>query len=506
MVSQLMPTDTKSAANTRHEAALADGHGKVRVLSVGVSSTPASAGFSRLSQCTTDAEGVHSVFMEVRQLNADLSHLVLMTAKTTERPPTRGMILQELRRLAAEAQENDRILFYFSGHGHRISGITDHFLVPSDVYDSERADALVSMNDVRDILSKSVAKQKVVILDACLSGPTVIGRKIQATKYSSKFFTEYLKATKSFVILSSSQSSESSYAKSPNPSLSLLTHFVLKALRGEPDSLDGQILTITSLFDYVSTEVQRKAREYQLEQKPSIENITDGVSVLADFRKAVITAGVLNLNEAGINSVFFIESYAESTGNILTRWENKARPISQLQYAANSALEEYLTEDFGQWKPKIRRQFNFSSTEIKLSGGEITFPGCRLIYEFENSSKSHGTITRKLILRQNWLKDTGKIVDLLNILNFRVESFGFTIPDLLSLDEQIAGLEANEWDIETETDEQIIAEKSGITMTVTMGDVTFVGFDIKKILSSSSTPNKEQALLAATLQTVAPTS
>jgi uncharacterized caspase-like protein len=50
---------------------------------------------------------------------------------------------------------------------------------------------MISMKQVVEILQQSKAKQKIVVLDACLSGPVLLGKKLVAASYSEKFFARY---------------------------------------------------------------------------------------------------------------------------------------------------------------------------------------------------------------------------------------------------------------------------------------------------------------------------
>ena len=74
-----------------------------------------------------------------------------------------------LRRLAQFATEEDRIIFYYSGHGVKIDD--QLYLVPTDAYASDEPDALLSIERVKEILEKSEARQKLIVLDCCYSGP-----------------------------------------------------------------------------------------------------------------------------------------------------------------------------------------------------------------------------------------------------------------------------------------------------------------------------------------------
>jgi len=235
----MMTARPPSKTARRQRAAVREAQGRIRVLAVGVGEYPLKSGFPPLAQAVTDAALVHAAFAETPQLNAHPEHLVLLSSKTTNRLPSRGHILDQLHELAASAQPEERVLFYFSGHGHRLPGNDDLFLVPQDAY-SDTADALVSFEAIMNILRPSVAKHKIVILDACMSGPTLSVGKLQAAKISESFLAQYVRDSKGVAILSSCAANEKSYTKSDRPDLSLFTSFLVPGLRGAPQAFVGR--------------------------------------------------------------------------------------------------------------------------------------------------------------------------------------------------------------------------------------------------------------------------
>jgi len=427
-----------------------------------------------------------------------------MSSGTEGSLPSRGLILDQLHELASSAEEGDRVLFYFSGHGHRIQGIEDHFLVPQDAYSAEEPDALVSMRKVMEILKGSVAKQKIIILDACLSGPTLLGKKLLAASYSDKFFAEYLAATKGIAVLSSCAADEASYAKSDNPKLSLFTSYLINALRGEPEALDGQLLTLPKLFDYVSTKVNRKCRDYRFQQTPSLESTVSGTVVLADFRKPIVTAAAAELKEYLVEGLVFRHHYSETTKAILTEWSNPSKTKEQLQYAANTpqAMETYLSSNFGEWRPALRRQFKFSTSEIEAAGSTLTFPGGSLEYRYEAETKQSGQIYRKLSVDIDWFGDGPRLAALLALFEFSPRAIELKLGATLNPLEQIAGLEAHEWEMESESEEKVVARKNDIEITIRSKSLRFDGIQVDQLLSPK--PSEERNRLMQTLMMLAP--
>jgi uncharacterized caspase-like protein len=89
--------------------------------------------------------------------------------------------------------------------------------------------------------------------------------------------------SKGVVTLASSLSDQVSWTRSPSE-LSLFTHFLVQGLDGVQEALDDGLLTVQSLFEYVSVMVQRVAKSHHTAQQPSMSVDTSGLFVLADFR------------------------------------------------------------------------------------------------------------------------------------------------------------------------------------------------------------------------------
>ncbi len=201
--------------------------------------------------------------------------------------PSAGTIDSELEGLAEGASAGDRILFFFSGHGVRIGD--EFYIVPQDGR-SDKTKYLISFSNVLEILNKSDAKQKVIVLDACHSGPTVTTLKGPLAEASDKFLAEYLVKTKGIAIVSSSTEDQASTTISPDPKVSLFTYFLLKALRGEPQAMDGKLLTLDSLYQYVSLNVIKTSKSYGKTQQPTKKHSESGVMVLGDFNRPSLHA------------------------------------------------------------------------------------------------------------------------------------------------------------------------------------------------------------------------
>jgi hypothetical protein len=281
--------DGKSSLRVRDNArvgvnratAIADAIGFAHVLAVGVSEYKPSSNFGKLRQCVHDAMAVAGCFRNKPELHSSADKVHELTSAGADRP-SRGNIIDQVQALATRASADDRIVFYFSGHGHRIK--EQLYLVPEDAWVDDDPDALISLEAVYKRLLASQAKLKIIILDACNTGPNLSELKHPAAQWSEKFLGEYIRKTQGIVTLASSLADQPSSTKSPHPNLSLFTNFIVNALNGETEALDNGLLTIETLFAYVSAYVQRVSNSHHRPQQPAISMSSSGLIVLGNFR------------------------------------------------------------------------------------------------------------------------------------------------------------------------------------------------------------------------------
>lgn len=479
--------------------ALDNAHGKIRVLSFGIDNYPPNAGFPKLRKCSENAAQVSIVFSETPQLNADSSQVRLRTSATIETPPTRGEMINQLKALAAQTTEDDRLLFYFSGHAHRLADAEDIYLVPQDVYDENDSGAMVSFNQVRDILGASPAKTIIVLLDTCLSGSKLLGKEPN-TSASDKFLTGYMQHKTGLTVIASCEPDEASFEKSPHPKLSLFTSVLIPALRGKAEALNERFLTLSSLYDYVSVEVQRVAKSMQLQPRPIYRNETCGTLVLGDFRAPFTPSEQVELSEHPVSALIIKDTKAAYTSDILTEWKNKSTPLDQLEYAANSALDEYLEDGFSKYRSQLRKKLGFSSSETDNSDASFRFPGGQLTYSFKSSTRKRGHLLRELSLDADWFDDSQRTLTLLDIFDYQSDEFIWELRTEVSPLEKIPAFESKGWETESESKRRVVFKLNRVTMIVEQKKIIFNGIDITEILEIQDEADSDISRIKDTFQ------
>ena len=156
----------------------------------------------------------------------------------------RKNILSSMKSLYERADDNDVVIFFYSGHG--LNGA----FIPSD-YDGYRNKLL--FEEVTDILDDSDAKHKLLIADACHSGGAVNYKGLDTQM--NDFYKEYNKTSGGTAFLLSSKGEEVSLEYS-GIRQGVFSHYLIRGLKGEADKNMNNIVTITELYNFLYSSVQ----------------------------------------------------------------------------------------------------------------------------------------------------------------------------------------------------------------------------------------------------------
>jgi uncharacterized caspase-like protein len=169
------------------------------------------------------------------------NHLRLLTDAQATRPA----ILAALT-MFRQARPDDRLLFFFSGHGLE-RGFAPHEITAS-------ATPCLSYDDVKAAFRASAARTKLCIADACLSG------RMRRPGVGSTPAVRWQEGNSSgsganTVMILSSGDNQISYENRQIGGV--FTHFLLNGLNGEADTDADRTVTIRELYDYVAPRVRR---------------------------------------------------------------------------------------------------------------------------------------------------------------------------------------------------------------------------------------------------------
>ncbi len=157
---------------------------------------------------------------------------------------TRDNVLRAMQEVLLRADENDVVLFYFSGHG-----IKGAFL-PTN-YDGTFYK--LAHEEILDILSHSRARLKLVLGDACHSGSLA---QAKAPNHLAALYGALTPTQGGIALMLSSRSEEISL-EDRNLRSGVFSFFLIQALKGLADRNADGIVTLQETYDYVRREVRR---------------------------------------------------------------------------------------------------------------------------------------------------------------------------------------------------------------------------------------------------------
>ncbi len=195
---------------------------------------------------------------------------------------TRDKMLTAMQEVFFKADDNDVVIFYFSGHGLEGSFLPVNY---NGFHNKLQHD------EVKEILNKCQAKQKIVFADACHSGSLLAmnGSDLLAAKGMQPDVDNTLKhyygglknATEGMAFIMSSQGGEYSLEDTGLRS-GIFSHFLLRGLKGEANSDENDVVTIDEIFNYVLQSVSRYTMGVQT---PALTGKFDKSTPVAGIRR-----------------------------------------------------------------------------------------------------------------------------------------------------------------------------------------------------------------------------
>lgn len=153
---------------------------------------------------------------------------------------TRTGIMQAIRQTFQQADANDVIIFYFSGHG-----IQNAFL-PID-YDGNSN--LLYHHELRQEIERSPARHKLVIGDACHAGGMAF-RSSSPQEALRAYYRTFEQTNGGMALLMSSKSVEYSIEDRGLRS-GVFSYFLIKGLKGAADRDNSGIVSVDEIYQYI---------------------------------------------------------------------------------------------------------------------------------------------------------------------------------------------------------------------------------------------------------------
>lgn len=193
-------------------------------------------GLNTLAQSTKDAKSLATIF---RTNSKDVS---LLTGKNA----TEANVTSTLGKIASAAGPDDKIIFFFSGHGGPGAFC---------LYDKN-----MTYYNLLRTLTASRCKKILVLIDACNSGS--LAGAVNQLKQENKW-------NANIASIVSSRASENSI-ENPLVGAGFLAQGLMKGFRGKADANSNRELTIRELFKYTFNDVSTRAGKVGKQQHPQL--------------------------------------------------------------------------------------------------------------------------------------------------------------------------------------------------------------------------------------------
>ncbi|MEK7858893.1 MAG: ankyrin repeat domain-containing protein [Elusimicrobiota bacterium] len=198
-------------------------------------------------------------------LGYPLRNIVLVAGARASRA---GLVKNVENWLPKNVNERSTVFFYYSGHGAPDPASGDAYLVPADGDPQYLEETAYPIKRLYEKLSALKAKRIIVVLDSCFSGAG--GRSVLAkgTRPLVNKIEFGAAATGRVVSMTASKADQIS-GSLEEQGHGLFTYYLLRGLNGDAKAKGGEV-TVRSLYEYLSPNVQDAAHRANREQKPQL--------------------------------------------------------------------------------------------------------------------------------------------------------------------------------------------------------------------------------------------
>ncbi len=189
----------------------------------------------------------------------------------TDKMAKKANIIHYGKKMFARASSEDRVIFYFTGHG------TKGAFLPYDT-DINGAEKVLYFSEIKEIFKTAECKTKLLFADACFSGSF---KKKQIDKIKSGINEKENDEIEVALMLSSSGDETS--LEMGKLRQGVFSYYLTHGLKGNADKDNNKLVTIEELHNYVSTNVKAKAKELNETQTPITFGKFDKNMVVAEM-------------------------------------------------------------------------------------------------------------------------------------------------------------------------------------------------------------------------------
>lgn len=157
---------------------------------------------------------------------------------------TKHNIIKQSKEIFSKGTQNDRVFFYFSGHGSK-GFFCAYDRIPKDEY--------LYFSEIKDIFKSAKCNIKILFANSCHAGSLMDKVSEKNNKHIAKEIAELKKdTTTNIAIMLSSKGNKSSWG-------GIFSRVLNLGLRGNADSNNDSIVTIKELFYFVHEKTLKDA-------------------------------------------------------------------------------------------------------------------------------------------------------------------------------------------------------------------------------------------------------
>lgn len=358
--------------------------------------------FPRVRYATKDAEEFAEALKGIGVYEDDIKLLL-------DKKATKTAIEKEVENITRKVLSNDRIIFYFSGHGAYEN--KENYLLPTDSYHDDIHSTSVSINLVLNKLNKSICEKNLLFLDCCHSGfePGTDTKEIDKNFLADELI--YNSRDEEYTLGFASCKSNQTSITHPLLKNGVWSHFLIKALRGEASGIYEKGILFS---DRLQTYLNKTTKEYvkmntedKKDQVPIIfGNVTDRF-VIADLNPIFDEKDRLKkVDDISFTNISLLSEEEDNVKNLPGFQKNYHKVPNYIGSTPNNFIQEIgstiIEKEIDELGVEVKDKLKYKRTEIRSStdngGGSIETPDFDYSISISQSevTSSEYILTRKL--------------------------------------------------------------------------------------------------------------
>jgi hypothetical protein len=287
---------------------------------------------------------------------------------------TKTAIKKEVKNIAKKVLENDRIIFFFSGHGAYES--KQNYLLPADCYNDDIEGTSVSINFILGTFNNSKSERNLLFLDCCHSGfePGDNTKEINKTFLADELI--YNAREEEYTLGFASCKSNQTSINHPQLQHSVWTHFLIKAFLGDADGIyEEGLLFSDRLQSYLNKNTKEFVKLNTLDKKDQVPmvfgNTTDRF-IVADINPIFQERNRLKQTEAlSFKNISIFSNEQDKIKNLPGFQKGFHKVPTSSGTSQNGFVQDISTSiiknEISDLSQEIRENLKYRRTEIRVS-------------------------------------------------------------------------------------------------------------------------------------------